>query len=409
MKRINRSAILAWLLSLICVSGASVSLIMWLLNQNGRPAPFELSQALVWSWGLPVLFSILAAMIIARQPQNRVGWLLMLPALVTVVPIDTYLAAPRTVLTPGLWLLLWYDNWSWIPVIFPVFLIPLHFPNGRPPSAKWNWINWLALGMWLFFMLLTPFFHDTGPMNYEWTLSNPVGFIPVEVVDGPVLIVWGIGLITLVSASVLSLLVRYHRAQSRERQQIKWLLYAAFLFVFVYTFTFFLSDTQQSGFASGWVDLSLSLSILTIAVAIGIAILRYQLFDIDVIIRKTAVYAVLSALLGLVYFGSIILLQTIFETVTDARSPVIIVVSTLLIAALFTPLRQRVQAIIDRRFFRQKYDAQQVLAQFAQTARDEVSLEALTAELTSVVRETIQPEQISVWLKPVSDSKRPFS
>ena len=395
----NRSTVLAWLLSLICVIGASASLIIWLLNQNGRPAPFELSQALVWSWGLPVLFSVLAAMIIARQPQNRVGWLLMLPALVTVVPIDTYLATPQTVLTPSLWLLLWYDNWSWIPVIFPVFLIPLHFPNGRPPTPKWNWINWLALGMWLFFVLLTPFFHDMGPMNYAWTLPNPVGFIPLEVADGPVLFAWGIGLITVVSASVLSLLVRYRRAQSRERQQIKWLLYAGFLFVFVYTITFFLSDTQQSGFASGWVDLSLSLSILTIAVAIGIAILRYQLFDIDVIIRKTAVYAVLSALLGLVYFGSIVLLQTIFETVTDARSPVIIVVSTLLIAALFAPLRQRVQAVIDRRFFRKKYNAQQILAQFAKTARDEVSLEALTAELTRVVQETMQPEQANIWLR----------
>ena len=186
MLKSHSSAILAWLLSLICVIGASVSLIIWLVNQNGRPAPFELSQALVWSWGLPVLFSILAAMIIARQPHNRVGWLLMLPALVTVVPHrQPYLATPQTVLTPGLWLLLWFDNWTWIPVIFPVFLIPLHFPNGRPPSAKWNWINWLALGMWLFFVLLSPFFNDTGPMNYAWTLPNPVGFIPVEVADGP--------------------------------------------------------------------------------------------------------------------------------------------------------------------------------------------------------------------------------
>ena len=399
MKRIKRSVILAWLLSLICVIGATVSLIIWLVNQNGRPAPFELSQALVWSWGLPVLFSILAAMIIARQPHNRVGWLLMLPALVTVVPLDTYLATPQTVLTPGLWLLLWLDNWTWIPVIFPVFLIPLHFPNGRPPSAKWNWINWLALGMWLFFVLLSPFFNETGPMNYAWTLPNPVGFIPVEVADGPFLIVWGIGLITLVSASVLSLLVRYRRAQSRERQQIKWLLYAGFLFVFVYAFTFFLSDTQQSGFASGWVDLMLSLSILTIAVAIGIAILRYQLFDIDLIIRKTVVYAVLSALLGLVYFGSIILFQTIFDAVTAEQSPVIIVISTLLIAALFAPLRQRVQAVIDRRFFRNKYDAQQILAQFAQTARDEVEMDLLQAELVRVVQETMQPDRATIWLK----------
>ncbi|MCB0012913.1 MAG: hypothetical protein KDE34_13460, partial [Anaerolineales bacterium] len=135
----------------------------------------------------------------------------------------------------------------------------------------------------------------------------------------------------------------------------------------------------------------------------AIAILRYRLFDINVIIRKTLVYALLSGLLALVYLGSVVLLQTIFDSVAQERSPFIIVVSTLLIAALFAPLRQRIQAFIDRRFYRQKYDAQQILAQFAETARDQVEVDALTAELRRVVQETMQPETLFLWL---SDSEK---
>jgi hypothetical protein len=203
-------------------------------------------------------------------------------------------------------------------------------------------------------------------------------------------------LITLVLA-LLSLALRFHRAAGVERQQIKWLLYVAALFL-----------TAQLAISFGAIgEQFTSLVALGFPIAIGIAVLRYRLFDIDVIIRKTLVYTALTALLALVYFGSVVLLQRLFGAVTGiGQSPLAVVVSTLVIAALFTPLRRRIQDAIDRRFFRKKYDAQRVLAQFALTARDETDLDTLTGELARVVQETMQPEQVSVWLKDSRTRRR---
>ena len=208
-----------------------------------------------------------------------------------------------------------------------------------------------------------------------------------------------------VTFGVVAQVQRYRKISSpAQRQQTKWIMFGLLcMFVMMVYWTIFIEmfplppgRQRLAFFFSGLVQ-DFFISLFPLAVAFSI--LRYRLWDIDLIIRRTLVYGVLTLLLALVYFGSITLLSSLFSAVTGQQSALAIVVSTLLIAALFTPLRRRLQDWIDRRFFRRKYNAQQVLAQFALTARDETDLDALTAELLRVVQETMQPEHVSVWLR----------
>lgn len=393
----------AWLSCIlvgIIILAALIDFVVWLMLQSGSSTFHSWVTALGWGVVLPAVYSIVAALIITRQPDNRVGWLLMVVGLVAVFPsfVLDAMSSPPSEITPGIFLLVWLDGWSWIPIIFPIFLIPLNFPTGRPPTPRWNWVNWLALGMWLFFIFFSPFINTITPNNEQWSLPNPIGFIPDALVEGPFMVLWGAGLLTMVSASVASLFVRYRRAQDYERQQIQWLLYAGALFVVIYSAAFYFLSESGSQF-EGLHNLLMLLSILAIPVAIAIAILRYRLYDIDVIIRKTLQYGVVTVLLLLVYTGSVVLLQSLVENITGEQSPIVIVISTLVIAALFNPLRNRVQDYIDRRFYRKKYDAEQTLARFAEIARDEVDMDKITAALLGVVEESMEPESVSVQLR----------
>jgi hypothetical protein len=236
-----------------------------------------------------------------------------------------------------------------------------------------------------------------GSGDANWSYPNPIGIFEYNAVqDSAILAFFAAVMPVWVVLCLMALVVRFRRAGQVERQQMKWLFLATVVFVAAYVPVFLVADFDN---ATNVFNYLWMIAMLLIPAAIGIAILRYRLFDIDVIIRKTLAYAALSGLLALVYFGSVVLLQNIVGQAADEQSPLVIVVSTLLIAALFAPLRQRVQAFIDRRFYRQKYNAQQVLARFAQTARDEVELETLRSELVNVVQKTMQPAQITVWLR----------
>ena len=196
--------------------------------------------------------------------------------------------------------------------------------------------------------------------------------------------------------SAISVLVRGLRARGLERQQFKWLGLASVVMVLAFFF-----NTELVPLLPGLLDSLLeAAAFVGVPLAVGIAVLRYRLWDIDVIIRKTVLYGVLSALLAVVFFVLVVVLQAVFTQVTGRDSPAAVILSTLAIAALFTPLRRAIQGVIDRRFYRRKYDAEKVLADFAATARDETDLDRLTAELVRVIEEAMQPEFASVWVMP---------
>ena len=284
---------------------------------------------------------------------------------------------------------LWLDRLLTAASTNAVTLLFYLFPDGRFVP---RWTKWAALA---FFLITLPNFLAPGS-SLDFMAS---GSIVLALIAVP-----------LLGSFFYAQIYRYRRVSGPiERLQTRWAMIGLLAWPVAWgisglliAFAPALSETTAATIRP---QMLLNLFVLQplyllFPIGMGIAILRYRLYDIDVIIRKTLVYAVLTALLALVYFGSVVLLQRLFGAVTGVgQSPLAIVVSTLVIAALFTPLRRRIQDTIDRRFFRKKYNAQQVLARFALTARDETDLDALTAELVRVVQETMQPEQVSVWLQ----------
>jgi len=350
--------ILAWGLSAVAVGGALAQLILWAINLTGLPTLYDAGQALGWGLAMPVVFSVLAALIVARQPGNRVGWLMMIVGLWLGSPAGLYvqrLSGPPAAMTPGLWLLLWLDGWSWIPVIFPVLLTPLFFPTGQPPTPRWRWVGRLAVVMWIAFMTLYAFVPQIGPVNADWTMANPVGFIPQEFADASLFwLVWGTGLVAIALGSVASLFVRYRRAATDERQQIKWLLFAgAFLAVF-YTLSVSLPDAVRS---TGWWDLLFLLAILCIPIAVAVAIFRYRLWDLEVVVNRALIYGLLTTLLAGIFAGGIPLITEASKQLLGEGSKAAgTAISALIVAVVFQPLRTWIEAEVNKRFYPEKED-----------------------------------------------------
>jgi len=216
-------------------------------------------------------------------------------------------------------------------------------------------------------------------------------------------------------ASALSLVLRYRRSRGEEREQIKWIAFAASIlglgFASFVIPSFFIVEDPAGGADPLWENLledAVTLSFAGVPVAVGVAVLKYRLYEIDILINRTLVYGALTTILVLVYFGGVATTQAIFRTLTgqEQQPQLAVVASTLLIAALFTPLRRRIQTFIDRRFYRSKYDARKTLEAFSAKLRDETDLEALNNDLVGVVREPMQPAHTSLWLRPDTTSSR---
>jgi len=373
-----------------------------LLSQDtSRGALYLASEALI-SLATPLVFAIVAALIVSRQRRNTIGWVLMVVvgAFVVGTPLENYtehVAPSSPAPTAVLLLVVWFSNWNWLLLIIPLLFILLLFPNGRPPTSRWRWVGVAAI-VWaaLFVLVATLSRRLTTP---DLSVDNPIGILGKGTVE-LLASVWIAGLLLLLAACALALFVRYRRANDTEREQIKWLLYASAVFLVVYVGGT-IGEVAGSNSVGGYIwGILFGLSLVMLPAAIGIAVLRYRLYEIDVVINRTLVYGSLTALLVAVYFGGVVGSQFVFRALSGGESQLAVVASTLAIAALFNPLQRRIQSFIDRRFYRSKYDARKTLEAFSVKLRDETDLEAFNEEFVGVVRETMQPAHVSLWLRP---------
>jgi hypothetical protein len=396
MKR-RIAPIAAWSLAIATIVGFAVMAAAAITSDEfaGAPVPEAIAE-LMWSV-IAAAFAVLGALILSRQPDNMVGWTLMTPPVglaaagLASLPAAA-LDSSSVTIDLGLWLALWLTGISWLFLIFPIFHLLQIFPTGRVLTPRWRWLVVLEVVMVVVFLALSGFSGTIETADGQF-VENPIGFIDDSFwawFDIP----WTAGLLTLMAGGAISMFVRFRRSRGVERQQMKWLLLAVALFVLVYGLT----ASQGGEDNAAPLELLFPVAVLAIPVAITFAVLRYRLFDIDLIIRRTLLYAMLTGLLTAVYLGSVVATQTLFRGGGDS-STLSVAASTLLITVLFAPLRRRLQAIIDRRLFRSRYNAQLVIEGFAGAARNQANLEALSADLITVLAETIQPRSSGIWIR----------
>jgi hypothetical protein len=337
-------------------------------------------------------FAVLGALVVSRRPRNPIGWLLVLIG----VSFSTIAAGNQVYLRVFLDqgsapaagdLLIWMGAWAYLPAfVSAIVFLPLLFPTGKPPSARWATLAWLAVACGALAFVGDAF--ASGPLPGAPAVDNPFGFgrDGVEMAGR----VGVTGLVAAAPAAIASLVLRYRRSVGVERQQLRWLAAAASLLPFGWGSSIFIGDLA-------W-PLMLG-SVLVVAVAVAVAMLRYRLYDIDVVVNRTLVYTALSLTLGSTYVGGVLLLQLLLHPLTES-SDVAVAASTLAVAALFGPARRYIQELVDRRFYRRRYDARRTVDDFAGRLRQQVDLESLGADLSTVVRETVQPEHVSIWLRP---------
>jgi hypothetical protein len=422
------AAWLAWSLWALCVALAAIAVLLALLTQPGSTKSSS-------NWGVFLSMSLLVyptvgAFLASRRPENLIGWLLCTIGLLFVIEgfalvYAGYALSVESDSLPGEQIALWVSGWFHFPMVFVgAALLVLLFPTGHLPDRSWWVVPWLAAGggllwtLWLatnsgrpVYWLLAFYPHIRSPFAVRGVMGDFVEMLGR---------LGASTLLVMCVASVIGVFMRLGSARGEERQQIKWFAYAAVVLLggpFVLALPV---SIALEAMGAPW-KVGLALPILTgllgIPVAIGIAILRYRLYDIDRIINRTLVYGALTALLAAGYFATIMALQEIgslvfqvpFRALTGQNSALATVAATLAMAALFNPLRRRLQSFIDRRFYRRKYDARQTLEAFSARLRNDTDLESLRGDLVGVVRETMQPAHVSLWLRPDAAPKKAIS
>jgi hypothetical protein len=393
------AAALAWSLWTLSVAFAVFGLLFLYLNGS-----FEhvLDESMGVDAAMAMAFPTVGAIIASRQSGNAVGWIFCAIGLgggasIFFAEYGIYALVTNPGSLPAGVIATWIGTWVWLPsVTLTVSFLLLLFPHGRLLSPRWRPVAGLAAaatvaGILLIALvpwdLLDPGVPARNPFGIE--VLRDVGIaVPVAILL--------IGVPTML-LSVVSLVIRFRRSRGGEPQQLKWFVYAGVLNVGI-----FLIPGADSSNAVSLLQIA---TLPLLPAAAGIAILRYRLYDIDLIINRTLVYGALTAMLALAYLGSVVSLQYAFQALTSGNSQLAIVASTLLIAALFNPLRRRLQASVDRRFYRDKYDARKTLEAFSAKLRDEVDLDDLTGELTGAVRDTVRPAYVSLWLKEPGEGR----
>jgi hypothetical protein len=341
--------------------------------------------------------AVVGGLVASRRPANPVGWFFLGSA--GCFALSEVAEQYATYGLPGALAMAWLLSWVWLPgVTLLLVFLPLYFPDGELVSPRWRWLVWVAL---LFSVGGAGYSAFSPGEIQDEGIVNPLGIEalrPVSDLLGPFAFVTYFGLLF---ASAASLVVRFRRSGSVERQQIKWLAFAA-LAIPVW---FLINAPIEAASPTLFIVMDSLIVAALIPVAAGVAILRYRLYDIDVVINRTLVYGSLTAMLVAVYYGSVVVLQYIFRALSGGESQLAIVASTLAIAALFNPLRRRVQAFVDRRFYRRKYDAAKTLAAFNARLRDETDLQTLNSDLVGVIMETMQPAHVSLWLRTDTASR----
>ena len=390
------SRVVAWVELPVFVMGSGYSL--WLGIQLGQPVTID---GFLFTLGFGS-FAAVGSLLVARCPSNPVSWFMVTIGLVGGLfpTADAYAAYILTTQgTPNLLAVFcaWLNQIYWIPLLgLALIYLPLLFPDGHLPSRRWLPVTILASLAVVGALVINAFSETLNGQIIDYQITNPIGIKGLgSAVDTSFFPFLVIGLLVGLFSAVASLIVRFIHSKGAERQQIKWFLFAVTLIPLMITTNYL--PNIFGAFVVGVILVCLS-------TAIGVAVLRYHLYDIDLIIRRTLQYSILTGLLVLVYFGGIVLLQSIIRSLTGDVSQVAIVISTLGIAALFNPLRHRSQDFVDRRFYRSKYDAARVLSAFAQTARDEVEMNRLSGALLEIVVDAMQPEKASLWLRDSKDT-----